>query len=68
MRLGSQRARRRSTLYLQISRWQFGADSSIILEFTALRVEMVRFYCSRQPLILLWWIVPTSVKLDKLPL
>ena len=29
----------RSTRYLQISRWQFGADSSIILEFIALRVK-----------------------------
>ena len=34
-----QRARSRSTRYLQISRWQFGADSSIILEFIALRVK-----------------------------
>ena len=25
--------------YLQIIRWQFGADSSIILEFIALRVK-----------------------------
>ena len=53
--LWSQRARSRSTRYLQISRWQFGADSSIILKFIALRVEargpeMVRFLCS-QPLI-----------------
>ena len=37
--LWSQRAKSRSTRYLQISRWQFGADSSIILEFTALRVK-----------------------------
>ena len=37
--LWTQRARSRSTLYLQISRWQFGADSSIILEFIALRVK-----------------------------
>ena len=35
----SQRARSRSTRYLQISRWQFGANSSIILEFIALRVK-----------------------------
>jgi len=34
-----QRARGRSTRYLQISRWQFGADSSIILKFIALRVK-----------------------------
>ena len=27
------------TRYLQISRWQFGADLSIILEFIALRVK-----------------------------
>ena len=31
--LWSQRARSGRTRYLQISRWQFGADSSIILEF-----------------------------------
>ena len=38
--LWSQRARSRSTRYLQISRWPFGADSSIfILEFIALRVK-----------------------------
>ena len=38
--LWSQRARSRSTRYLQISRWQFGAVSSIILEFyIALRVK-----------------------------
>ena len=37
--LWSQRARSRSTRYLQISRWQFEADSSIILEFIALRVK-----------------------------
>ena len=49
------RARHRSTRYLQISRWQFGADSSIILEFIALRVKARGddpFVCS-QPLILL---------------
>ena len=38
--LWSQRARGRSTRYLQISRWQFGADSSIILEFITLRVKV----------------------------
>ena len=37
--LWSQRARSRSTRYLQISPWQFGADSSIILEFIALHVK-----------------------------
>ena len=37
--LWSTRARGRSTRYLQISRWLFGADSSIILEFIALRVK-----------------------------
>ena len=37
--LWSQRARSGSTRYLQISRWQFGADSSVILEFIALRVK-----------------------------
>ena len=37
--LWSKRARNRSTRYLQTSRWQFGADSSIILEFIALRVK-----------------------------
>ena len=37
--LWSQRARRSSTRNLQISRWQFGADSSIVLEFIALRVN-----------------------------
>ena len=42
----------RNLLYLQISRQQFGADSSIIFKFIALRVEMVRFSCS-QPLIIL---------------
>ena len=44
--LWSKRAGSRSTRYLQISRWQFGAESSIILKFIALpwrRVEMVRF-------------------------
>ena len=35
----SQRARSRGTRYLQISRWQFGADSSIILKFIAFRVK-----------------------------
>ena len=37
--LWSKRARSRSTGYLQLSRWLFGADSSIILEFIALRVK-----------------------------
>ena len=37
--LWSQQARSRSTRYLQITPWQFGADSSIILEFIALRVK-----------------------------
>ena len=37
--LWSQRPRSRNTRYLQISRWQFGADSSIILQFIALRVK-----------------------------
>ena len=37
--LWSQRARNRSTRYLQISRWQFGADLLIILKFIALHVE-----------------------------
>ena len=37
--LWSQRARSRSIRYLQISRWQFGADSSIIVKFIALRVK-----------------------------
>ena len=37
--LWTQRTRSRSTRYLQIIRWQFGADSSIILEFIALRVN-----------------------------
>ena len=37
--LWSQRARGWSTCNLQISRWQFGAESSIILKFIALRVE-----------------------------
>ena len=37
--LWSKRARSRSTRYLQISGWIFGADSSIILEFIALRVK-----------------------------
>ena len=29
----------RTTRYLQVSRWHFGADSSIILEFIALCVK-----------------------------
>ena len=37
--LWSQQARSRSTRYLQISRWQFGADLSIIVKFIALLVE-----------------------------
>ena len=37
--LWSKRARNWSTRYRQISQWQFGADSSIILEFIALRVK-----------------------------
>ena len=37
--LWRKRARSRRTRYLQISRWLFGADSSIILEFIALRVK-----------------------------
>ena len=37
--LWSQRAISRSTRYLQSSRWQFGVDSSIILEFIALCVK-----------------------------
>ena len=37
--LWSERTRSRSTRFLQISRWQFGADLSIILEFIALRVK-----------------------------
>ena len=37
--LQSQRARSRRTRYLQISRWQFGADSSVILEFIGLQRE-----------------------------
>ena len=40
--LWSKRARSRSTRYLQISRWQFGADSSIILEFIALLAVLVK--------------------------
>ena len=39
MCLWSQRVRSLSTRYLEISRWQFGADSSIILKFIALRVK-----------------------------
>ena len=41
--LRSQRARSRSTRYLQISRWQFGAELSVIRKFIAVRVEMVCF-------------------------
>ena len=37
--LWSQRTRSRSTRHLQISQLQFGAESSIILKFMALRVE-----------------------------
>ena len=37
--LWSQRARSQSTRYLQVSRWQFGADSLIILEFIAPRMK-----------------------------
>ena len=37
--LWSQRARGRSTRYLQIIRRQFGADSSIIRKIIALRVK-----------------------------
>ena len=37
--LWRKRARSRSTRYLQLSRWLFGSDSSIILEFIALRVK-----------------------------
>ena len=37
--LWSKRTRSRSTRSPQISRWLFGADSSIILEFIALRVK-----------------------------
>ena len=37
--LWSQQARSRSTCYLQISKWEFGADSSIILEFIVLHVK-----------------------------
>ena len=29
---------------------------------------MVRLFCSPEPLILLWWIVPAIAKLDKMPL
>ena len=42
--LWSQRARSRSTRYLQISRWQFRADSSIILKFIALRFFSFFFF------------------------
>ena len=38
--LWSKRARNRSTRYLQISRWQVGADSSIILKLIALCVKV----------------------------
>ena len=41
--LRSQRARSRSTRYLQISRWQFGAELSVIRKFIAVRAEMVCF-------------------------
>ena len=34
-----QASKNRSTRYLQISRWKFGANSSIILEFIALRLK-----------------------------
>ena len=37
--LWSQWARSRGTRYLQISQWQFGVDSSIILKFKMLRVK-----------------------------
>ena len=37
--LRSQRARSRSTRYLQISRWQFGEELSVILKFIAVRVK-----------------------------
>ena len=37
--LWSKRARSRSTRYLQISRWLFGADSSIVVECIALRLK-----------------------------
>ena len=40
--LWSQRARSRITRYLQISRWQFGGESSAILKFMAVRVEARR--------------------------
>ena len=46
--LWSQRARSRSTRYPQISRLQFGADSSIILEFIALRLKA----CGNGPFVL----------------
>ena len=62
--------RSRSTRYLQISRWQFGADSSIIIEFIARRVKARgdgRLFCS-QPLIRLKWIVPKIAKLKKMSL
>ena len=41
--LRSQRARSRSTRYLQISRWQFGGELSVIRKFIAVRAEMVCF-------------------------
>ena len=44
--------------------------SGIVLNFTARRVEARGdgpFFCS-QPLILLYWIVPTIAKFDKMPL
>ena len=40
--LWSQRTRSRITRYLQISRWQFGGESSAILKFMAVRVEARR--------------------------
>ena len=55
--LWSQRARSRSIRFLQISRWQFGADLSIIVEFIALRVKArgdSLFAVCSQPLILLY--------------
>ena len=48
-------------------RFKKGADSSIILKFIALRVEMVRFSCS-QPLSLFYWMAPTIAELDKMSL
>ena len=48
-------------------RFKKGADSSIILKFIVLRVEMVRFSCS-QPLSLFYWMAPTIAELDKMSL